>query len=161
MTTLLCPCCSGLDYLACCDRFISGRERPASAEALMRSRYTAYTQVNAAYLLATWHPDQCVGLSLDALRESAQGTDWQGLEIVSSDGAGTATVGTVEFKAWYRQAGQLVALHERSRFVRDGLQWLYVDGQLNPPVRGQQNIKVSRNAPCPCGSGKKFKRCCG
>lgn len=157
MTAIFCPCGSGLMYPSCCDRFISGREQPDSAEALMRSRYTAYTQANTDYLVATWHPRQRAGLKPEALRDSAQATDWQKLEILSSEGKGAATTGTVEFKAWFRQAGQLAALHERSRFVREGSQWFYVDGQLNPPAHRQ---KVGRNDPCPCGSGQKFKRCC-
>ncbi|ETW97776.1 YchJ family protein [Candidatus Entotheonella palauensis] len=153
-----CPCDSGPDYRACCGRFISGREQPDSAEALMRSRYTAYTQANAEYLMATWHPSQHDGLTADSLRESARALDWQRLEVLHSAGAGQAREGVVEFKAWYRKDGQLSALHERSRFVREGLQWFYVDGQLNPPAQYQ---KIGRNAPCPCGSGKKYKKCCG
>lgn len=154
----LCPCNSGLTYPTCCDRFISGREHPESAEVLMRSRYTAYTQANAEYLLATWHPSQREGLTLDTLRESARAIDWQRLEVLHSVGEGQAREGVVEFKAWYRQDGQMTALHERSRFVREGLQWFYVKGQLNPPTPRQ---KIGRNTSCPCGSGKKYKRCCG
>ncbi len=99
----------------------------------MRSRYTAYTQANAEYLMATWHPSQRGGLTVDALRESARALDWQRLEVLDSAGAGQAKEGVVEFKAWYRRNGQLAVLHERSRFVREGLQWFYVDG-----VQGQR-----------------------
>ncbi len=124
----------------------------------MRSRYTAYTLANAEYLMATWHPSQREGLTVDTLLESARALDWQRLEVLDSAGVGEAAEGSVEFKAWYRKDDQLFALHERSRFVREGLQWFYVDGQLNPPTQRQ---KIGRNAPCPCGSGKKYKKCCG
>ncbi len=158
MTSAPCPCGSGSDYRECCDRFISGRAYPHSAEALMRARYTAYTQANAEYIMATWHPSHRDGLTLTNLCESAQSLDWQRLEVIHSAGEGQAREGVVEFKAWYRQADQLGALHERSRFVREGLQWFYVKGEINPSTPRQ---KISRNAPCPCGSGKKYKRCCG
>lgn len=153
-----CPCGSDQVYDQCCDQFISGRAFPESAEALMRSRYTAYTQANAEYLMATWHPSQRDQLTETALRESARALEWQRLEVLHSEGDGQARDGIVEFKAWYRQNGELGALHERSRFVREGVQWFYVDGKANPPTQRQ---KIGRNAPCPCGSGKKYKRCCG
>lgn len=121
MTQVPCPCDSGLDYQDCCDRFISGREQPGSAEALMRSRYTAYTQGDAEYLMATWHPSQHDDLTADTLRESSQVLDWQRLEVLHSAGTGEASEGVVEFKAWYRRDGELSAVHERSRFVREGV----------------------------------------
>ncbi len=158
MTETPCPCGAGPDYRDCCDQFISGRAYPDSAEALMRSRYTAYTQANTAYLMATWHPSQRDDLTDESLSESARSLDWQRLEILHSLGDGQATEGVVEFKAWYQKEDQLFALHERSRFVREGKQWFYLDGQLNPPIKRQ---KIGRNAPCPCGSGKKYKKCCG
>jgi len=33
--------------------------------------------------------------------------------------------------------------------------------RLTPPLKADRKQKVGRNAPCPCGSGKKFKMCCG
>ena len=158
MKSIGCPCSSGASYEGCCERYLSGREYPDSAEALMRSRYTAYTQANAAYLIATWRPPQPESLNEDEIRQSAQAIEWERLDILHSAGAGEARAGVVEFKAWRRKEGQLVALHERSRFVRDGERWYYVDGEINPRA---ERRKVGRNAPCPCGSGKKYKRCCG
>ena len=158
MPSTACPCGSQLDYAACCDRFISGADIPSSPEALMRSRYTAFTQANADYLLTTWHPSKHSGLSADELRQSALAINWQRLDILYSSEQREAGEGTVEFKAWYQTDAGLVALHERSRFVREDNRWFYLDGDIAPQA---QRLKVGRNAPCPCDSGKKFKKCCG
>lgn len=117
----------------------------------MRSRYSAYVLQRTDYLLRTWHPTtRPVNLDL-----AAEGVVWQGLEIIGrSHGTGEDDEGAVEFVA-HCQAGQL---HERSRFIRESGQWYYLDGTLLPPV---QKEKLGRNDPCPCGSGRKFKKCCG
>ena len=119
-----CPCGSGLPYAECCDRLHDGSTTAATAEQLMRSRYSAFAVGEAAYLLATWHPTtRPRTLDLDpAVR-------WTGLEVLATTG-GTllATEGTVEFRAHHvidRVAG---AQHENSRFVREGGRWLYLDG---------------------------------
>ena len=109
----------------------------------MRSRYSAYVLKDNDYLRKSWHPSTRPA-ELDV---SGDGTPWQRLLIVSADKE------HVEFAAFY-QGGQL---HERSRFVCEGGQWFYLDGESLPPIEE----KTGRNAPCPCGSGKKYKRCCG
>ena len=122
-----------------------------SAEALMRSRYSAYVMKNTGYISATWHAStRPAGLDL-----TTDDTPWQRLAILATQGGGAGDhTGYVEFAAWFA-GGQL---HERSRFVKEDGCWLYVDGDLLPPVA---EAKAGRNAPCPCGSGKKFKKCCG
>jgi SEC-C motif-containing protein len=120
-------CYCGLDkqYAACCGRLHSGAENAATAEALMRSRYSAYVLKLADYLLATWHPDtRPAELDLDA-----DDTKWLGLEVkkhVQQD----ETRATVEFVARYRIAGKGHRLHELSRFVREDGRWYYIDGKL-------------------------------
>jgi len=117
----------------------------------MRSRYSAYVLKRSDYLAATWHPSTRPA-SLDV---SADDTQWQRLEIVATEKGGSGdNDGVVEFAAYY-QGGQL---HERSRFLKEEGKWLYVDGDILPPVT---ETKAGRNDPCPCGSGKKFKKCCG
>jgi len=111
-------------YLDCCGRFIDHFDvTPApDAEHLMRSRYSAFAREQADYLFATWHrstrPDS---LSFET------GTKWLGLEVREHKVTGADTA-EVEFVARYRVGGQAVRLHERSRFVREGERWLYVDG---------------------------------
>ena len=120
-------CYCGLDkqYAACCGRLHSEAENAATAEALMRSRYSAYVLKLADYLLATWHPDtRPVELDL-----SADDTKWLGLEVkkqAQQDGSHA----NVEFVARYRIAGKGHRLHELSRFVREDGRWYYVDGEL-------------------------------
>ncbi len=149
-----CPCGSALDYAACCQPLHDGQTLADTPEQLMRSRYSAYVLAKAPYLLATHHADFRGDLSEAELLEACRQTQWQRLEIVDAP-AHQGDAGEVEFRAWYRDGTALRALHERSRFVREGGQWYYCDGRFDP------SPQANRNAPCPCGSGKKFKRCCG
>lgn len=152
-----CPCDSQLDYESCCQRYIAGTATPESPETLMRSRYTAFTQANAEYLLSTWHTSKHDGLSPDGLRQTALAINWQRLDILGSNECRATGEGMVEFKAWYKTELGLTVLHERSRFVLEDNRWLYMDGVIQPT----QRQKVGRNAACLCGSGKKYKNCCG
>ncbi len=146
-----CPCDSGLDYAACCDGFHRGVELPATAEKLMRSRYSAYVLKHSSYLHDTWH----LSTRPAALDISTDETLWLGLTILGCEQGGEHdSEGRVEFVAHYR-GGQL---HEKSRFIREGGRWFYLDGAILPPVAV---TKPGRNEPCPCGSGKKYKKCCG
>ncbi|MET0984719.1 MAG: YchJ family metal-binding protein [Steroidobacteraceae bacterium] len=119
-----CPCGSGQTYARCCGRWHAGEAAP-TAEALMRSRYTAFVLRNESYLLATWHPSRRPShVTFDA------GQKWLGLKIVANASAGEYSA-EVEFVARYRVGGASAArLHERSRFVREDGQWFYVDGDL-------------------------------
>lgn len=153
----LCPCDSNLDYSSCCEPFISGVLAAPTAEALMRSRYTAYTQDDNSYLLRTWHSDTrpTDNPGYD------DGTIWTGLKILRTE-AGDAddSQGVVEFIASCERKGVASQLHETSHFSREDNQWLYIEGEGQQPQRRAQ-AKVGRNEPCPCGSGKKYKKCCG
>ena len=117
-----CPCGSGKELAACCGRFISGRDLPATAEQLMRSRYTAYVLGDRAYLAQTWHPDH-----FDPALSIEPDTKWLGLDV-KQHAQQDADHATVEFVARYRLGGRGHRLHELSRFVREGGRWLYLDG---------------------------------
>jgi SEC-C motif-containing protein len=122
-----CPCGSGKPYAACCGRFIEGNEPAPTAEALMRSRYTAYTLCNEDYLLATWHAStrpQVLGLQEEAP------TKWLGLEVKRHEQQ-DAEHAIVEFVARYKINGRAHRLHETSRFVRENGRWYYLDGDLS------------------------------
>lgn len=158
-----CPCGSGLDLTACCQPYISG-ERPApTAEALMRSRYTAYVLGEIPYLGETLAPDNREGYDEEGAKAWSKNARWQGLDVLSVEKGGEKdTEGLVEFAARYEMNGAAQTHHERAVFRRlDGV-WRYADGEVRPDkpyVR--ETPKVGRNEPCPCGSGKKFKKCCG
>ncbi len=123
MSTRSCPCGLSQAYEACCGRYHSGAAAP-TAEALMRSRYSAFVKGDTGYLLRTWHPRTRPGtLELDRRMR------WTGLEILdTSDGSAFHSAGTVEFRASYRGG----SLHERSRFERVDGAWVYVDGEFLP-----------------------------
>jgi len=122
----LCPCGSARNLQDCCQPFLQAKRLPASAEALMRSRYTAYVLNDVAYLLATWHPDTCPE-SLDL--DQASPSQWLGLAIkrysqIDADHA------EVEFVARYKIDGRGFRMQETSRFVRIEGRWLYLDGDI-------------------------------
>jgi SEC-C motif-containing protein len=120
-----CPCGSGKGYAACCGRLHSGAEIAATAEALMRSRYSAYVLRLEEYLLATWHPDT----RPSELDLTADDTKWLALEV-KKHALQDDSHATVEFVARYRVAGKGHRLHELSRFVREDGRWYYVDGDM-------------------------------
>lgn len=119
-------CLSGDQYAQCCGRFHSGGTEAATAEQLMRSRYSAFALLDAGYLRRTWHPDTApavLDLDPDML--------WRRLDILSTTGGGPFdSAGTVEFRAHYRHGTERGILHEVSRFVRHNGRWLYVDGDV-------------------------------
>ena len=124
------PKAKPLAYADCCGRFIDHWDaQPApDAECLMRSRYTAFVCERADYLLATWHPSH-----RPALLDFDAAAQWLGLEV-RGHWVKDADHAEVEFVARHRLGGRAVRLHERSRFVREGGRWYYVDGDM-PPVR--------------------------
>jgi SEC-C motif-containing protein len=123
---ILCPCGSTKIYPVCCAPYVEGRELAPTAEALMRSRYTAYTQQREDYLLATWH--STTRPSTLGLKEDVQ-TKWLGLEVKRHEQQ-DAEYAIVEFVARYKVNGRAQRLHEVSRFVREEGKWLYVDGDV-------------------------------
>lgn len=119
-----CPCLSGLTVGECCLPLHAGERAAPTAEALMRSRCSAFALGDSAYLLETWHPStRPATLALDdELR-------WLRLDVEQVVGGGPFDVeGTVRFAAWWRRAdGERGVQRETSRFVRDD-RWRYVDG---------------------------------
>ncbi len=156
MTLESCPCGSGKAYANCCAPYLTGRAQPASPVQLMRSRYSAFCQGQIDYLIATHHPSQRKADDRQTLAQTIAGTEWLALRILHSDESQAATgVGTVEFVAFYQSQGRLGQLHEQSEFIRQHDRWYYQHGIMLAPIR------IDRNDPCWCGSGKKSKKCHG
>ena len=133
-----------------------------TAEATMRSRYSAHVLANAEYLAATLSKDQRAGYDRAEAEQSFAGTTWLGLEIRKTNMGGKADeTGEVEFVARYRSGGQQVTHHELSYFSREEGRWVFAGCEMNPKAPPIRVEKVGRNDPCPCGSGKKYKKCCG
>jgi SEC-C motif-containing protein len=155
-----CPCGSGKALEACCGPVLESGIA-ASPEAMMRSRYSAYVLGNCRHLEISLAPESRRDFDLAATEKWAKAVEWLGLDVLSTSGGGEDEFGRVEFVARFKQDGAEQAHHENSRFRRHDGNWLYVDGELirKPVVRATP--KVGRNDPCPCGSGKKYKQCCG
>ena len=117
----------------------------------MRSRYSAFVERDWDYLNRTQQiPDN---------GPPTQDMVWLGLEIRATQAGGVDdSEGTVEFVARYSHRGSNAELHEISRFQKMDGKWLYMDGSFPRP---EKKPKPGRNDPCPCGSGLKFKKCCG
>lgn len=160
-TNLDCPCGSGNTLEACCGPYHAGSPAP-TAEAMMRSRYSAFVLGKGQYLSDTLSEDQRADFDVDDFNAHADQTKWLGLEIRQTENGGTEdTTGTVEFVARYRENNETVMHHERAQFNKTDGNWLFTDCQMNPKPPQRTVEKVGRNDPCPCGSGKKYKKCCG
>lgn len=171
-----CPCGSQQPLADCCQPIHRDPSLATHPEQLMRSRYSAHVLGLVDYIIATYHPSCKAEQHRDAIADSVY-SQWLGLEIVNSEIADSGE-GYVEFIAYYREGEDDYCLHERSRFLQEAVngqqQWFYIDGEYPEPTREDPNAtqitqkpsptiseKIGRNDPCPCGSGKKHKKCCG
>ncbi len=157
-STALCPCGSGQDLDTCCGPIIAGV--PASTpQALMRSRYTAFVLGKLDHVDRTHALEIREDFNRAEAERSVQECEWQGLEVKSASENGDE--GTVEFVARFKRGAQEFVQHELARFNRRDGRWLYVSGEINPKPPQRHVTKIGRNDPCGCGSGKKYKKCCG
>ena len=159
-----CACGSGSPYAECCRPVIKGERRAETAEALMRARYAAYVNVETDFILESTHPKHREGYDPEGTREWAEKSEWLGLEIVATkDGGKDDATGLVEFIARWKEKGQDRMHHELAQFKKEEKEgWLFTDG--NPVGRVpyvRNSPKIGRNDPCSCGSGIKYKKCCG
>lgn len=165
MPETLCPCGSGLAYEDCCAPYVEGTRNADDAVALVRSRYTAFCRECYEYLVATTHPDFRDDLTAESIREAVEGVRWLRLDIresgTSADDEERAGE-TVTFTAFYEQNGMPYQMAETSYFQRQDGRLYYVEGVGHRPLAYRRTApKIGRNDPCPCGSGKKYKKCCG
>ena len=153
---MTCECGKDATFSECCGRFLDGSHKPTTAEELMRSRFVAFGLGNFDYIEETQLDP------LEAEVRNREAPEWERLEILEcQDGGPEDQTGTVEFVAFYK-LGQRRKHHELSRFVRVDGEWRYKDGDItDSPAAESGQRTVGANAPCPCGSGRKYKRCCG
>ena len=149
-----CTCGSQQDYTCCCGLYIEGNQIAPLPEALMRSRYTAYTQANISYIKNTMKGKPLIGFDEVAAKHWADTVNWVGLTIVNTS-IPHDELGSVEFIAKFIEGEKLKSIHEISEFRCDHGVWYYIGGNLQPTT----NKGLSRNALCPCDSQKKFKNC--
>lgn len=161
MTVTSCECGSGRPHPACCGPYLDGLDQPVTAEALMRSRYVAYARQAIDYLEATSGGEARRTFQRSEVTVWARSARFTGLKVMACEAGGADdNQGLVEFTATFEEQGRVQQLHERSRFAREEGVWRYVGPSGARQVR-RERPKVGRNAPCPCGSGRKYKRCCG
>ena len=158
-----CPCGSGAVYGECCGPILEGRTKARTAEALMRARYSAYATGHIPFLKESG--TKRVQDEFDEKVSSAwsKAATWHGLTIIRTEkGTEDDTEGIVEFRAKYTANNEYCNHRERASFVKEADGWKFDDGVLTgeEPER-RETPKVGRNDPCPCGSGKKYKKCCG
>jgi SEC-C motif-containing protein len=129
----------------------------------MRARYSAYAVKKIKFLKTSAGPEVQAEFDEEACTKWAEASSWNGLEIVGTDRGGeNDDEGYVEFIAHYAANGNAVEHHEHSYFKKLNGEWKFIDGEIEsgvPYVR--EEPKIGRNDPCPCGSGKKYKKCCG
>jgi SEC-C motif-containing protein len=164
---MTCPCGSFLALSECCGPIIAGASA-ASAEAMMRARYSAYTQHNIDFIMASTHPEGRADSDIVAMRSWAETAQWQSLDVLRVEaGTGQDRKGLVEFKAHYHVGGVKHHHHEVSDFVNTDAGWQFRDGEVlhsgpsEKPKPVINELKIGRNDPCHCGNGKKFKKCHG
>ena len=119
--------------------------------------------VEMPYLRDTLHPGQRDDYDEIGATAWARDSDWTGLDIINVTGnPKTDNSGTVEFKAHYRRKNEKLEHHELAEFRKSNGVWYFYDGKMVSPGQVRRETpKVGRNEPCPCGSGKKYKKCCG
>ncbi|WP_304546069.1 YchJ family protein [Sulfurimonas microaerophilic] len=143
----MCICGNEKDFNECCGAIITKQKAAATAEELMRSRYSAYVQANGEYLVYSAVKENQFNEDIALIEEFSNSVEWLKLDVLD------VTPTTVEFKAYYKDKDSIQVLHEKSNFIQEDGIWKYKDGEL-------YNSSVQRNEQCPCGSGKKYKKCC-
>ena len=152
-----CHCGKKVSFEDCCEPVINGNRTADTAEQLMRARYSAYVTAAIDFLHDSLHPSSRDDFDHESTQKWAESSTWNELSIIGSkSGATCDKVGSVEFIANYTDEDGNEHRHcERSQFRKLNGDWFFCDGQTIVPN------KVGRNDPCSCGSGKKFKKCCG
>ncbi|MGL6064177.1 MAG: YchJ family metal-binding protein [Fusobacteriaceae bacterium] len=132
-----------------------------TARELMEARYDAFTRGDIDFILGTHNPKTNEDLDVEETTKWARDSKWLGLEIIATEkGTETDDYGIVEFKATYEENGTVHVHHEKSEFMKVKGIWLY-KGILPLQTTIVKGKKTGQNEPCPCTSGKKFKKCCG
>jgi SEC-C motif-containing protein len=152
-----CPCGSGRLFDACCAPLLAGQRVAATAEELMRSRFTAHVAKDYRYLHFTYEPTAKTPY-VEETDESP--VSWTKLVVHSHELGKQPDLAYVDFSAYFTEQGQEGAMHEKSEFRRIDGKWLFMRPVRQGPAPVKAAVKVGRNDPCPCGSGKKYKQCC-
>jgi len=158
-----CPCGSNKAYAECCLPVIKSEQPALTAEQLMRSRYSAFVKKEIGYIFTSLHPDFRSDYDEKSTREWAESAEWHDFKMLDTKKGGHEDQeGQVEFVVTFSERGMKREHHELSSFKKQNGTWYFTEGKIQqqkPVVRA--NPKIGRNDDCECGSGKKFKKCCG
>jgi SEC-C motif-containing protein len=154
-----CPCGSGKPFGQCCEPIIRQQRVAANAEEVMRSRFTAHVLGDYAHLHRT--DLETAKQPYEPVQEEEGAVTWTRLEIHAHEPGPKPELAFVDFTAYFKDGDAERALDEKSEFQKvDGV-WYYTRAVRTGPRPIKAPPKVGRNDPCPCGSGKKYKHCCG
>ncbi len=153
-----CPCGSGQLFEACCEPILNRTQAAASAEQLMRARFTAHVAHDFKFL----HDSYRATAGKPYVAEPGEpNIVWTKLVVHAHETGVQPDKAYVDFSAYGTEAGTEKVLHEKAEFLRVNGAWLYNrEARLGPAPYKSATPKVGRNDPCPCGSGKKYKQCC-
>ena len=156
-----CPCSSGVAFADCCQPILNGQRESQTAEQLMRARYSAFASGAVEFVVATTHSSTRSAVNLRDITEWSQSSTWHGLQIIETKDVDDHKT-FVSFEARFTQQGKDQNHRELSTFELEDGKWRFVTGeQLKNPTVRYEAPRTGRNEPCPCGSGKKYKKCCG
>ena len=160
-----CPCNSNLTYEICCGMYHNNPGTAPTAEALMRSRYSAFFLKKFDYIERTQKLSENPKQKVAEIQNANDSTQWIKLEILETeDGLEQDQTGMVAFSAHFKEGQHIGKLSERSLFKRVKKEWFYISGEHevkgSTPLVKSPEMNIGRNDPCHCGSGKKFKKCC-
>jgi SEC-C motif-containing protein len=156
-----CPCGFEKEYKDCCELIHNDQSKATSPELLMRARYSAFV-VNKVEFVDQTNIPGTKDFNLTDAKKWAKDSDWHHLEVVGTKDL-SDTEGLVEFKAFYKDVEKTNQTHhEQGHFKKVDDLWFYTDGKIvTQGTITREGPKIGRNDPCPCESGKKFKKCCG
>ncbi len=156
-----CPCGSGSAFANCCEPVIKGTSESETAEELMRARYSAFVTHAIDFIVDSTHSRTRKEVDLAFIRDWSENSTWRGLQVFETKIVDENRA-LVSFEAQFTQDGKDHSHREKSLFEREDGKWRFVTGEelKNPTVRYEER-RPGRNDPCPCGSGKKYKKCHG
>ena len=158
-----CPCVSGNSYDECCGPYIAGNAAAPTAEALMRSRFTAFASGRLDYIERTCASEMREKTyDRGGAERVAEMVKWLSLQVSgASCGSAMDDTGKVGFRRDIPRGGTDPGAPGKFRVSARRRRWVYVAGEIETGASVPDPIKVRRNDACPCGSGRKFKKCCG
>ena len=156
-----CPCGSDARFGDCCEPIIKGERESETAVELMRARYSAFATGAIEFIVTTTHSRTRREVNIPDITDWSQTSTWHGLQIIETKMVGDSQA-HVSFEAHFTQKGKDQHHREKSLFELEGGKWRFVTGdELKNPTVKYETPRPGRNEPCPCGSGKKYKKCCG